>query len=159
MAMSQFSYGAMKVSMLKKQQLPVPGGYDKKGRLTRQPEEILASERTLPIGYWKGAGLSLLLDLLATVLTGGISTSEISQREHEYGMSQVYIAIDIAKLQNHQYIIQTVNSIIDDYLESKPIDAEDEIFYPGKRVLQTRKENKIKGIPVIKSVWDEILEL
>jgi len=31
--------------------------------------------------------------------------------------------------------------------------------YPGERVLQTRKNNLDKGIPVLKKVWDEINSL
>src|SRR5690606_12554923 len=75
MAMSQYSYGAMEMQRLKGGQLPVPGGFDKNGNLSTDPDAILETKRTLPIGYWKGAGLSLLLDLLATVLSGGLSVA------------------------------------------------------------------------------------
>ena len=55
--------------------LPFAGGFNKKGELTRNPGEILETERALPIGYWKGAGLSLLLDILAQ--TGSTATKQV----------------------------------------------------------------------------------
>lgn len=159
MALSQFSYGKLDEYRLNDQALPVPGGYNKKGQLTRDPGEILETERALPVGYWKGAGLSLLLDLIATILSGGLSTRKISQRNVEYGLSQVFIAFDISKLSNYQSVGQVVDEIISDYKTSKPESEFAKILYPGERVLRTRKENMLKGIPIQKGIWKKINEL
>ena len=159
MAMSQFSYGSLELAAMKNELLPVQGGFDIDGNLTNDPNEIISSQRPLPLGYWKGAGLSLLLDLLATVLSGGLSTFELSKKEIEYGLSQVFIAIDLSKLNHLSAITKTVNAIIADYQKSMPEEETKRIVYPGERVLQTREKNLAKGIPVLKKVWDEILQL
>lgn len=159
MAMSQYSFGKMELVKMEDKKLTVYGGYDKSGELTKDPSEIITSKRALPIGYWKGAGLSLLLDILSTILSGGLSTSEISKNEIETGLSQVYIAIDISKLQNHSSISQLINNIINDYRQSATEDEKSKIMYPGERVLQTRKNNLANGIPVIKNIWEEIISL
>ena len=104
MAMSQYSFGGMEMSAMKNESLQVYGGYGPEGNLTKDPASIIKSRRPLPVGYWKGAGLSLLLDLLAAVLSAGLSTHEISKRNIEYGMSQVFISINIKKLPNHSSI-------------------------------------------------------
>ena len=158
MAMSQYSFGSMELSVMKNETLPVPGGYSPAGELTTDPAAILASKRPIPVGYWKGAGLSLLLDLLSTILSGGWATHEISTKEVEYGLSQVFIAIDISKLGNYSSIANAVKQILDDYHQSVSIGSK-EITHPGERVLQTRKNNLVNGIPVIKKVWEDILEL
>ena len=159
MAMSQYSFGSMELSVMKNEMLPVYGGYNKSGELTKDPAAILASWRPIPVGYWKGAGLSLLLDLLATILSGGLATHEISKLEMEYALSQVFIAIDISKLGNHSSIAAAVQQILDDYHQSVASDASKKITYPGERVMQTRENNLANGIPVIKKVWEEILGL
>jgi 3-dehydro-L-gulonate 2-dehydrogenase len=159
MAMSQFSFGALELAAMKNETLPVHGGFDAKGILSREPLAILASKRTLPIGYWKGAGLALLLDLLATILSGGLSTHEINKQEAEYGLSQVFIAIDIAVLGKHSVITKTIEGILTDYHQSISIDASKKVVYPGERVLLTRKNNLVNGIPVMKKVWDGVLAL
>jgi len=159
MAMSQFSFGAMELKALKNERLQVFGGYNKKGKLTNDPSEIIESKRPLPIGYWKGAGLALLLDILAAVLAGGLSTYEISRQKAECAVSQVFICIDLKKLNNYSLIASTVNNIINDYLQSSPVNKKEKIIYPGERTSANRKKNLQDGIPVLKSIWQEILNL
>lgn len=158
-AMTQFSYGKMESYRLDGKQLPFAGGYNKNDQLTWDPSEILESWRPLPIGYWKGAGLSLLLDIFATVLSGGISVSEISKRDVEYGVSQVFIAIDLTRLSNFTEIERSVDKIIEDYRQSETIDQGDKIRYPGENVVRTREYNKENGIPVNKAIWAKIRSL
>jgi 3-dehydro-L-gulonate 2-dehydrogenase len=159
MAMSQFSYGALEKYALNKKDLPVAGGFDKVGKITYKPEDIIETKRIMPAGYWKGAGLSLLLDIFSTILTGGLSTSELSKKEVEYGLSQVFIAIDIKKLSNFPSINDTVNAIIQDYKTSIPAGETDKIVYPGENIVRTRNKNLAEGIPVDKSVWSIIERL
>jgi 3-dehydro-L-gulonate 2-dehydrogenase len=158
MAMSQYSYGKMELAKMKDEKLGVYGGYDLSGQLTNDPAEILASRRPLPIGYWKGAGLTLLLDILATILSGGLSTADINKKGIEYA-SQVFIAIDISKLGNCSSIPQLIDNIVSDYHQSVTEDEKSRIIYPGQHVLETRKQNLAKGIPVIRTIWEEILIL
>lgn len=159
MAMSQYSLGHMELSAMRNEMLPVNGGFNKEGVLTNDPSAILATRRLLPTGYWKGSGLALLLDILATVLSGGLSTAEISKEKVEYGLSQVFIAIDISKLNNYSSIAGMVEKIIDDYHGSVPVDGAKKVTYPGERVLQTRKKNLANGIPVQQHVWNIIMDL
>ncbi|MBS1566797.1 MAG: 3-dehydro-L-gulonate 2-dehydrogenase, partial [Bacteroidetes bacterium] len=144
-AMSQYSFGAMEMAELKNESLAVYGGYDSEGRLTNDPAAILKSRRPLPVGYWKGAGMALLLDLLATMLSGGLSTAEISRREVEYGLSQVFICISAARLPNHSAIGGLLENIIADYKQSIPVADGGQISYPGERVLRTRADNRARG--------------
>ena len=158
-AMSQFAYGTLEVYRLSGRELPLAGGYDARGNLTTDPSAILETERVLPMGYWKGSGMALLLDILATILSGGLSTKQITDRGSEHGLSQVFIAADISSLGNHHVIPKTINDIIQDYRSSRPASEATEILYPGERVLRSRKENSESGIPLNQSVWEEILSL
>ena len=158
-AMSQFSYGKLEMYQLEGKQLPYPGGFDKEGGLTSWPGEIIETRRALPIGYWKGSGLSILLDILAATLSGGLSTSEISQKKAEYALSQVFIAISLKKLTNYENIESTVRNIIRSVKESDPAEPGGEIRYPGENIIKVREENRKNGISVNKSVWKTILAL
>jgi 3-dehydro-L-gulonate 2-dehydrogenase len=79
MAMSQFSYGALTTHIKRGEMLPVDGGFDLDGNLTRDPGAIESSQRPLPIGYWKGSGFSLVLDLVAAMMAGGLATTRFRQ--------------------------------------------------------------------------------
>ena len=158
-AMTQFSYGKIEATKIEGKILPFAGGHNKNDELTKHPEEILETMRGLPIGYWKGAGLSLLLDILATILSAGLSTNKLSELEAEYGVSQVFIAIDIRKLSNFPAIEKSISEIIEDFKNSELINPENPIRFPGERVVETRNENLKNGIPVNKNVWEEIQKI
>jgi 3-dehydro-L-gulonate 2-dehydrogenase len=158
-AMSQYSYGALDQYRSKKERLPVPGGYDKAGTLSTDPDAIRETGRVLPIGYWKGAGLSLLLDIVGTILSGGLSTSGISKLKAEHALSQVFIAFDLSKLQNNASIHRSIQQIIDDYHTSVPVDNGKHVRYPGERIKKDREENRVNGIPVSGKIWNQVLDL
>jgi 3-dehydro-L-gulonate 2-dehydrogenase len=159
LAMAQFSYGKIEVTKLKNELLPIPGGYDTEGNITNDPVEIEKTWRVLPIGYWKGSGLSILLDLIATVLSGGNSVYRVGQlegKDAEYGLSQVLIAIDAKKIAGDEFLSKAVNEVLEDVKASEKADENSKIMYPGERVLSTRKENLEKGIPVEENIWNTI---
>ena len=159
MAMSQYSNGKLEVLQLQGKQLPLPGGYDTKGELTVEPGEILDSARALPIGYWKGSGLALVLDTMASVISGGQATHEIGKQGSEYAVSQVYIAINAMGMMGQAALDETVAAIIDDFRASKPLDEDESVRYPGEGMLRTRMESLEKGVLVDEEQWQALLEL
>lgn len=159
MAMSQFSYGALTSYQMSGKQLPVNGGYDLEGQLTRDPKAIEASGRPLPIGYWKGSGLALLLDLMAAMLSGGQATHQIpTDPERENGLSQVFIVINLTAFDQNSLAARLADQIIGS-LQLAPNPTGERVRYPGERVLQTRTENLAQGIPVELSAWQDLLTI
>ncbi|MBS6951699.1 MAG: 3-dehydro-L-gulonate 2-dehydrogenase [Enterocloster asparagiformis] len=158
-AVSQFSYGKIEEARLKGAQLPVPGGYDSEGNLTTDPAKIEETWRVLPMGYWKGSGISVALDLIATVLTNANSVAKIGTFDDEIGLSQVMIAIDPGKFNSVELTDRIVDGILEDIKASQPAKEGGEVFYPGEIELNTRQENLENGIPVIDEVWQTILSL
>jgi len=155
-ALSQFSYGKIEEAKLKGQQLPVPGGYDEDGNLTTDPAAIEKTWRVLPMGYWKGSGISILLDLIATVLTNGNSVAKIGTFHDEVGLSQVMIAIDPCKFNDTALTDKMVDELVADIKSSQLLKEDGEIRYPGERELKTRRENTKNGIPIIEEVWEKV---
>jgi 3-dehydro-L-gulonate 2-dehydrogenase len=80
----------------------------------------------------------------------------VSKTKVEYGVSQVFIAIDPQKLGNHAAIAGMLEDIIQDYHASSPMNEAQKISFPGERVLATRTRNLVQGIPVLQKVWAEI---
>jgi 3-dehydro-L-gulonate 2-dehydrogenase len=158
-AVSQFSYGRMERAARRGEPLPLPGGYDEAGELTTDPAAVLRSGRPLPIGYWKGAGLALALDLLAATLSGGRTTRELGQQEEEYGVSQVFLAFDVAKGQPREALDRVVGDALEALHRGEPAAPGTPVRYPGERVLETRAESRRLGVPVDAEVWEEIQRL
>lgn len=158
-AVSQFSYGKIENARLNGQQLPVPGGYNKDGELTCDPAEIEETWRVLPMGYWKGSGLSILLDLIATILADGNSVSQIGAFGEEVGLTQIMIAIDPEKFNPVEKTDAIAQRILADIHTSEPVQPGKPVTYPGERSLKTRQENLTLGIPVVEEIWDSVLKM
>ena len=159
-AMAQFSYGQMDNKALRGDMLPVPGGYDDQGQLSCDPKEIAKTWRVLPIGYWKGSALSIVLDLVATVLSGGRSVSNIGKlSSDEYSLSQMFIALDATRIAGQDYLAAAVNEVLDNLHESTRVDATKPVLYPGENSLAIRNTNLANGIPVDDGVWAKIQSL
>ena len=155
MAITQYSFGKLHQYKHAGKQLPLVGGYDQGGNLTTDPGAIIESRRPLPIGFWKGSGLSLVLDLLATVLSKGNSTATISGRAKEYGVSQVFICIKPGGDTQVEHLIEEIIN----YTKSSTAEAGQQIQYPGEGTLKTRERNMQEGIPVDERIWQQVLAL
>lgn len=156
MAVSQYSFGKLQQYKAAGEELPLPGGYDKDGKLTTHPGDIMDTWRLLPIGFWKGSGLSLMLDLLVTVLGQGRSTAEITKGKAEYGVSQVFICI---KPSGNEQTAQLIEQIIEFTKTSGLEDPAKGIRYPGESTLRIREQNTKEGIPVDEEIWKKVLSL
>ncbi|MCK4921908.1 MAG: 3-dehydro-L-gulonate 2-dehydrogenase [Bacteroidales bacterium] len=154
MAMSQFAYG--KLEWMKKlgKDLPDFGGYNTKGELTKNPDEILESKRILPTGLWKGSSLAIVLDLAAAILSGGKISKQIGEKDIETGLSQVFIAINIEIFISEADKNSLINDTLDFIQFNNP-----EVAYPGKRVIKNRIENTKNGIDFPEHLMQEINSL
>ena len=160
MAMSQFSYGAMESYRKRGELLPVDGGFDAEGNLTRDPGAIEKSWRPLPMGYWKGSGLAVLLDMVAAMMTLGHATYQISSVPIlETAISQMFLALNPAAFgpaPEAEKIADAVVASLHDCAQAKP---GSKVRYPGEQTLSIREENTRLGLPVETEVWAEILAM
>jgi 3-dehydro-L-gulonate 2-dehydrogenase len=155
MAMSQFSYGALAAYRKRGEQLPVAGGFDREGRLTRDPGAVEDAGRPLPVGFWKGSGLALVLDMTAALLSGGLATHQIpADPVAESGVSQVFLAFDLATLGGTDAADSFADEVVGHYKDGSAEGGA--VRYPGERVLAVRRENTRRGIPVDPEVWEQV---
>ena len=157
-AMSQFSYGAIEAYRKRNEPLPVAGGFDEEGNLTQDAAAIERTLRLLPMGYWKGSGLSVLLDMTAAMLSLGTATWQIPQDSlREADLSQIFIAIHPAALGPVERCEAIANEIVDAVHACPPVKEGQRVRYPGEQTLKVRAENQKLGIPVEEATWAEIL--
>lgn len=160
MSMSMFSYGMLEVNRLAGKSLPVDGGFDDEGNYTRDPATLEKNRRILPMGYWKGSALSVVLDMLATLLANGASVTEVTHDNgDEYGISQVFIAIDVDRLIPGETRQQKLARIRASITGAEPAEGAQAIRLPGDKFPPLREENGRLGIPVDEQVWARIQAL
>lgn len=161
LAMAQFSYGKLETTRLEGKQLPFPGGFDKEGNLTCDPAAIEETTRVLPIGYWKGSGMSIALDLIGNALAMGNTVTRIGKRDSlESGLTQTFIAINPNFINDDvDAREEMINEVLSDIKTSIPVKEGQEIYYPGESSLNRREENLKEGIPVKESIWMDIVKI
>ena len=150
MAISQYSYGKLVAMDLAGQMLPFYGGFDKDGELTKNPGAVVENHSALPIGYWKGYGLALMLDIFSSVLSGGVSTVFMPDEGH--AVSQIFIAID-SDVDGKENVFNIINKL---KVECSSIG--ERAYYPGEGTIERRRKNLERGIPVLSNVWSSIID-
>ena len=124
------------------------------------PKEIAKTWRVLPIGYWKGSSMSIVMDLIAAVLSGGRSTMKVGELGgDEYGLSQMFIAMDATRIAGEDYLASAINEVIENIQGSERVDPNQPVLYPGEKELAIRNANLAHGIPVEDAVWAKIKAL
>jgi len=160
MAMSQFSYGTLESYRKRDEQLPVDGGYDAAGNLTRDPGAIEESWRPLPVGYWKGSGLATVLDIIAAVMSLGRATHQLAADPLlEAGISQIFLTMNPQALGSTPRTDQIADDIVASLHNSRPAMEGRRVRYPGEQTLRVRMENDKLGLPVEPAVWEQILAM
>lgn len=161
MSCSMFSYGKLEVTRLAGQQTTIDAGFDDEGNPTRDPGVVEKNRRLLPMGYWKGSGLSIILDMVGVLLSGGgLSVPDITEDQGgEYGVTEIFIAIDTDKLIDGKTKEEKLQRIMDYVTTSAPADPAVDIRLPGHETGKIMESHAQNGIPVTDSVWEKLLSL
>lgn len=154
MAMSQYAYGKLQQYSTEGRELPVPGGYTAQGALTTDPKAVYESQRALPVGFWKGSGLSLILDVVLTSVSGGQSVANITAGGKEKGVSQLFLC-----LHQRHYHDALVEEIIRYTKSSAPAESGGHLGYPGENTLATRRRHEAEGIEIDDAVWEALRKM
>ncbi|MGB5419386.1 Ldh family oxidoreductase [Algibacter sp.] len=119
----------------------------------------MTTKSGLPIGYWKGSALSMVLDMLATLLSAGKSTYKLGLEPHEYGVSQIYLCINPNTYNDFTLQEKLTEEIIAYTKDVTPTEPNGKTYYPGERSLINKIKNQKKGMNVSEEVWKKVIDL
>lgn len=129
--------------------LPPGAAIDSRGNETVDPQEALAGS-LLPIGGHKGYALTLVWEILASVLTGAQYSTQITSFDEPgrpKGIGHIFIVMDIARFMDPTEFGRRVEDLLDRILESEPRDGA-VLRYPGMASAMERRERERRGIPI-----------
>lgn len=160
MSCSMFSYGQLEIHRLQGRQTAVDAGFDDEGNPTREPSIVEKNRRLMPMGFWKGSGLSIVLDMIATLLANGDSTAAITEdKSDEFGMSQIFIAIKVDRLIDGKTKEEKLKRIMDYVTSAEPSNPAQPVRLPGHKQIAVEADHHANGIPVDESVWAKLKAL
>ena len=151
MATTVAAYGKVKAKAQRGEQMPEGWMIDRLGRPLLDPKR--AEEGfLLPIGGYKGYGLSLIVGLLAGTLNGAAMGKDVLDFNHDFetttNTGQAVAMIDLAAFGDPAAFKQRVDVLVRDLRAAKRMPAVDRIWLPGEQSHAKRIAHARGGIPI-----------
>lgn len=147
MATSIAANGKIQVARQRGEQMPEGWVIDRAGNPITDPnrsdEGVL-----LPIGDYKGYGLSLMIGLIGATLNGGQFGRDLKDQDVPSNTGQAVLALSISRFGNVTAFKRQVDRVARDIRGSGKLPGVTEIRLPGDRAYAVRRERLAEGIPV-----------
>lgn len=151
MATTVTAFGKIKLAAQEGKEMPVGWMIDREGRPLTDPNRA-GEGFLLPIGGYKGYGLSLILGLLAGTLNGAafgrdvVDTNNDSQTPTNTG--QTIVAVSVASFADPARFREQVEAVRRDFKTSPRMPEVEEIFLPGEQSWAKRQDRTARGVPI-----------
>jgi LDH2 family malate/lactate/ureidoglycolate dehydrogenase len=113
----------------------------------------------MPLGGYKGSGLAMMVEILCSVLSGGAMCNEVGgirYRGKRVRVSQMYLAIDIARFMPVEEFTARVGALVGIMKSTAPAPGYDEVLVAGDPEWRTEAERRQKGIPIAEGNWEAL---
>ena len=158
MAVSQYAFGKLEIMAQEGGMLDTPCGYDTDGNLTNDPQKIVESGLMTPMALWKGSALSIMIDLMVSMLSLGRTSLAIgTPADGEKGMSQMFVCMNPAAVNDMDKAEAQMEKTIAFLNSLEPKDGVHGVHAPGENLERTRARNRERGIPVTEDTWQKIV--
>jgi L-2-hydroxycarboxylate dehydrogenase (NAD+) len=159
MATTVAAYGKVKAKAQRGEQMPVGWMMDRQGQPLTDPKR--AEEGFLmPIGGYKGYGLSLVVGILAGTLNGAAMGSEVIDFNHDdttiTNTGQAIVAIDPDAFGDIDEFKARVDKLIRELRASERMPGVERIWLPGEQSHAKRMTNQREGVPLTASLLTQL---
>jgi ureidoglycolate dehydrogenase (NAD+) len=137
---------------------PIPKGWavDKDGADATDP---VAAKALLPMAGPKGSGLSLMIEILASVMSGNPLISVALKQGGDPGGNGLVAALDPAAFGLSVPLGTAVQDLCDEIHALPPAAGTDAVLLPGERGFQTMMTRRRDGIPVATGTLNRLAAL
>ena len=168
MATSAVAYGKIQLYEKKNEKIPIGWGIDEEGQVTDDPTKIKPGGHgaLLPLGGmditagYKGFGLSLLVEILCSILSGGNYLTQVGSpsKPEPTGVAHFFMAINIEAFRPLIDFKMQLDDMIH-LLKNSPLATGcDEIKVAGQKEFEYEAYNNIHGVPLIKPIVDDLIK-
>lgn len=158
MALTTSGKGMMRWLDREGREMPESWALTPEGRRTTIPAEALAGA-LLPIGEYKGYGLSLWTDVLAGVMTGALFGTDVFQDDTHFDVGHQMLAISPETFCEAADFERRLEELVTQVKSAPPIDPDEPVMLPGERELRRKEERLKHGIPVSKETLSTLRPL
>lgn len=158
-SLSAVAGGKLLVAAKNGEEIPIGWATDKDGRPTTDPKAGFDGF-LLPMGGHKGFGLSLLVDILCGVITGGSFQHELKSM-YRYpndpsNTAHLMLVIDPLVFLSKEQLRQRMSDFTKTVKESPMWDKSAEMLLPGELEYRKEQERRREGIPIAPALYEEL---
>jgi LDH2 family malate/lactate/ureidoglycolate dehydrogenase len=142
------------------ERIPVGWALDTEGRDTDDPEAALRSLALMPFGGYKAFGLTMVHEILSSIVSGGAlfagDAKGFAPYDRPMNTSFSLLALDIAAFRPLAEFEATMERMIDTMKTSRLREAGGRILFPGERSQAERMRRARDGIPVARGTLEKL---
>lgn len=153
MALTMSGKGMMRWYLREGKPMPDTWALTPDGQRTTDPAAAMDGP-VLPIGEYKGYGLSLVTDVLCGVLPGALFGLSVFQDEANYDVGHMMLAIDPEAFLPRQEFADRLEKLVDEVNSAPPIDPHRPVQLPGEAEQRRAELRQREGIPVDRETVD-----
>lgn len=136
--------------------IPEGWGVDAAGRPTTDPAAVKALN---PMAGAKGAGLSLMIEVLCSLLAGNPLIAPALGGTAPEGFNGLVIAIDPAAFGDRDAFLANVRALAGAIHALPPAEGTERVLLPGERGRRTAERRRAEGIPLARGTAAKLVEL
>lgn len=158
-----------KLEVYRRKGKPIPKGWaiDSEGNITTDVEEVFNGGALLPLGGFgelfgghKGYGLSLMVDILAGILSGGTWSRHVKNTSEKHSeVDHFFMAINIEAFVPLEEFMEKMGRMIEELKSSRKHRDFEKIWIHGEKGFLTMETRLKVGIPIHKKVLEELNEI
>lgn len=160
-ANSVVARGKIRLANSQGESIPFGWALDKLGQPTTNPKDALEGGAILPIGGYKGYGITLMIEILTGVLTGSSFGNQIAgvEEDGKRNNGHLFLSLDINAFMDIITFKARLDELIDMVRSSPKIDENKEILLPGEIEWSRKLEQNEETVQVTKQVFLVITDL
>jgi len=147
MALTMSGQGMIRLAYREGKSVPITWAMTKEGKPSTNPAELLDGLQ-LPIGEFKGSGLSFMTDVISGVLSGSKFGMDTFTDLQDLGVGHTFIALDPAAYMEPDEFESRLAVFVQQVKQAQPIHPDGEILLPGELEHRRMQERLDLGIPV-----------
>jgi LDH2 family malate/lactate/ureidoglycolate dehydrogenase len=138
----------------------IPAGWamDSEGVPTTDTDTAIKG-LVMPLGGYKGSGLAMMAEILCAVMGGGAISTEVSSirtRGSKVRVSQMFLAIDIARFIPLDEFRGRMDRLIRSIKSTPPAVGYDEVLVAGEPEWRMEQARRRQGIPIGHGTWQAL---
>lgn len=152
-ATSVVAEGKLQVARSKGVSVPLDWIYNQHGQPSDNPHDFYNGGMLRTFGSYKGSGLALMIEIVATLLSG---FAPVSTSEFRHGNPTVIMAMEITRFTTMERFERLLEELLVRFKSLQPAEGFEGVLLPGEPEMRTYEQRIREGIPIPESVWAEL---